>query len=72
MNAFYTLYKVFYKETIKAMINMISVDLVVYDETEHFRDYNDPLFYYPYAPRRTQLSNLKFTIPEDGSNYQLT
>jgi hypothetical protein len=39
MNAYYNMYKIHYKETIKAMVNSVDIKLVAYDETEHFHDY---------------------------------
>ena len=51
------------------MLNTIDIELVAYDETEYFRDYNDPLFNYPYTPRKTKLSTLKFNIPTEGEDY---
>ena len=38
------------------------VSLVLYDETEHYRDYNHPLFNYPYGPRKTALYNYNFKV----------
>lgn len=47
--------------------------VVVYDEIEKFRNSNNPLFDYPYEPRKNLLSEFgfNFKIPEssDGKNY---
>lgn len=45
------------------------MDLVVYDETEYFRQSGDPLFDYPYTPRKTKLSTVTFVIPGSGKDY---
>ena len=41
------------------------IDLVMYDETEFFREHNHPLFNYPYTPRKNMLSSYKLSIPID-------
>ena len=50
--------------------------LVVYDEIEKFRPSNNPLFDYPYEPRKNMLSefDFDFEIPEmaNGENYDYT
>ena len=32
------------------------MDLVLYDETEYFREFNDPLFDYPYQRQKNIIS----------------
>ena len=44
-------------------------DLIVYDESEYFRDYNDPEFFYPYIPRKSVLSSFKLTLPSGNDDY---
>jgi len=39
------------------------MELVVYDETEYFRDWDHPLFNYPYMPRKTKLQSFKIYVP---------
>ena len=63
MNAYYTQFKQFYRAQITKMLNTFDIELVVYDETEYFRAWNDPLFTYPFTPRKTKLTTLKFSIP---------
>lgn len=55
MNAYYSFYKTYYREAIKAMVNTVNIELITYDETEHFHNYNDPLFNYPFADRKSIL-----------------
>ena len=39
------------------------IELVLYDETEYFREYNDPEFDYPFTKRKSKLQSFKFWIP---------
>jgi len=43
------------------LIEMFNFELVVYDETEFFRDAGDPLFDYPYS---NQKNNLNYYAPQ--------
>jgi len=45
------------------------IDLVLYDETEYFRQYDHPLFNYPYTPRKNLLSSQKFNLQFNNTNY---
>jgi hypothetical protein len=45
----------YYKDKIEKMLESFKVELVVYDESEYFRAYNDPQFNYPFAPRKSRL-----------------
>jgi hypothetical protein len=45
------------------LIEMFNFELVVYDETEFFRDAGDPLFDYPYS---NQKNNLNYYAPQLG------
>lgn len=44
--------------------------MVAYDETEYFRQYNDPQFYYPFTKRKQNLGSFKFEIPDSSKDYQ--
>lgn len=50
-------------------IQAFTIEHIVYDETEYFRSYDDPLFNYPFAARKTVIDNWKLGIPEEGENY---
>lgn len=43
--------------------------MVVYDETEYFRQFDDDQFRYPFTPRKQRLSSYQFFIPEEGDDY---
>ena len=45
---------------------MYDFEILVYDETEYFRDYNSPEFNYAYEPRKTKLHSIpiKFIIDQ--------
>ena len=47
------------------------MDLIVYDEIEYFREWDSPLFDYPYTPRKNEIQSYKFKIPfnPDTSGY---
>jgi hypothetical protein len=38
------------------------IELIVYDEVELFRDYNDPDFEYPFQKRKEVVSMVNFQI----------
>ena len=48
------------------ILSKLSFELVLYDEIEKFRDFDDKNFNYPYQPRKTKLNS--FTL--DNSNFQ--
>ena len=47
-------------------MSKLSFELVLYDEIEKFRDYDDSQFNYPYQPRKTKLNS--FTL--DNSQFE--
>lgn len=40
--------------------DLVDFELVIYDETETFRDHDSDQFHYPYGPRKTTLN--KFNL----------
>ena len=48
------------------IFSKLNFELVLYDEIEKFRDYDDPEFNYPYQPRKTKLNSFTF----DNSKFQ--
>ena len=44
------------------MLLQFNFELVFYDETEFFREFDDPEFMYPYMPRKQTVAEYKFTI----------
>jgi len=52
------------------------MEVVVYDEIEKFRSYNNPQFSYPYQKRKNNLGDLNFAweVPysDSTSNYDYT
>ena len=58
---------VFFQDYVRDdILSKLSFELVLYDEIEKFRDYDDPEFDYPYQPRKTKLNS--FTL--DNTNFQ--
>ena len=59
--------QVSYIEYINSLFSTIEFELVLYDEVEYFKNYNDPEFDYPYSDRKTKLGsfNLDINITED-------
>ena len=53
-----------YESSIAELFATYDYDLVIYDEIENFRNYNDDQFHYPYSKRKTNALTLKF-------NYKL-
>ena len=47
----------------------LSFELVMYDETEYFRQFNDPEFNYPFIPRKNLINSYKFNIPWPKEDY---
>ena len=47
------------------------MEIVIYDENEKFRQYNDPEFMYPFEKRMNTLNEFlfKFVVPDDGKDY---
>jgi hypothetical protein len=45
-------------------------ELVIYDEQEYFKKYNDDEFFYPYQRRKTKLGTFSFyTIIDETYDY---
>ena len=51
------------------VLKKLEIDLVIYDESQYFREYDDPLFKYPFSPRKTRFNNLRFQI-WNTTNYK--
>ena len=47
---------------INSIFKTFDSELVLYDEFEDFRQWNDPLFKYPYTKRKSILDSYKFQI----------
>jgi len=64
----------FFYDKKNQIIDLYEVELIVYDETEHFRNWNHPEFNYPYANRKNYQGgfNLNFTNENDEYNYPQT
>lgn len=70
MNYYYGEYVAYYEVKIQTMMKTFDIELVVYDETEYFREFDDPEFNYPFQPRKSILSAYKFEIPPvTGDDY---
>ena len=71
MATYYKKYKEFFRTKLRKEILEFDIDLVLYDETEFFRQHDHPLFNYPYTPRKNMLSSYKFNLPFDDPEYKL-
>ena len=40
----------------------MDIELLVYDETEYFQEWNSTLFNYPYVPRKTIIESFKMNF----------
>ena len=68
----YTFYQDYMYGLINEILSKYEVSLVIYDETEYFRDYNDVLFKYPYVPQKTILHNFNFNVdPINTYDYDI-
>ena len=43
--------------------------MVIYDEQEYFKKYNDEEFFYPYQKRKTKMGSFSFNILIDEATY---
>lgn len=64
MISYYNKFQTYYFAQMSAKLKQYDVDLIVYDETEFFRPWNDPLFDYPYVKRKNHLTSYKFTFDQ--------
>jgi hypothetical protein len=64
MEHYYTAFQKSYLADINKKLKLLSIEVVVYDETEFFRDYDDPNFSYPFEKRKNLLTSFKFQIPD--------
>ena len=65
-----------YKVHVSGLFEKFDMEVVVYDEIEKFRSYNNPQFSYPYQKRKNNLGDLNFAweVPysDSNSNYDYT
>jgi len=47
------------------MLKGFDLELIIYDETENFREWDDGLFMYPYMRRKNILNSYKFELVND-------
>ena len=40
----------------------MDIELLVFDETEYFQEYDSPSFNYPYVPRKTIIESFKMNF----------
>lgn len=62
-----------FKNYINDLFTEFEFELVVYDEVEYFKKYNNPEFFYPYQRRKTKIGTFSFNIlineVSDSQNY---
>lgn len=58
-----------YKNHVNNLFGAFEFELVMYDEQEYFKKYNDDDFFYPYQPRRTKLGTFSFNILINEDTY---
>ena len=67
---YYGQFQLWYFSQISSKLKEFDVELVIYDEMEHFRQWNNPLFPYPYSLRKNVLNSYKFNFDnKDETNY---
>jgi hypothetical protein len=55
---------------LNARIKEFDIELVVYDEVEYFKQWDDDSFNYPYTPRKTLIGSYKFDITNRSIDYE--
>ena len=70
MKAFYETYQDYYYEQINEKLKEFTFDLIVYDESEYFRDIDDAEFDYPYTRRKSVLQSFKVQLPDNKRNVE--
>jgi hypothetical protein len=51
-----------YKQEVTDLFHEFQIELIVNDEVEQFRNYDDTQFYYPYQKRKEVLNQVGFQI----------
>ena len=78
MTAYYKQYQQYFQNVIATKFLKYDIDLILYDETEYFQDWNHPEFNYPYTQRKNVLSSFKValdipqTVEKKDYSYQNT
>jgi hypothetical protein len=62
MNSFYTAFADYFEGKINGLLRANEISLVIYDETEYFRDWYDDNFPYPFVGRKNILSNNRYSV----------
>ena len=55
-----------YENEIERIMSSFLFDVVVYDESELFRQHDDELFTYPYEPRKTIVGKYELSLKQEG------
>ena len=57
---------------IDGLLQSFDIELIVYDEVENFKSYDDPEFNYPFERRKNLLSRYTFatSIDQETSDYE--
>ena len=53
----------------EVLFKKYELDLILYDEVEKFRDWNEDYFSYPYQDRKTIISEVITPVYEIGERY---
>jgi hypothetical protein len=62
-------HELFWKE-IEKLYRKYELDLVLYDEIEKFREWNDEQFVYPFQDRKTIISEVIMDMAEGLADYE--
>jgi hypothetical protein len=65
--AYYNLYVEKFRQSQQKLLSMMQVELVVYDETETFRESNDIQFNYPYSDRKQIIGTYKLKFENEAT-----
>jgi len=66
--AYYNLYVEKFRQSQQKLLSMMQVELVVYDETETFRESNDIQFNYPYSDRKQIIGTYKLKFENEATS----
>lgn len=66
---YYKMYQDFFMSELNVLLADLEVELIIYDEIEHFRSWDHPQFNYPFTPRKSHEETFKLNFSNSDQDY---
>ena len=65
----FSAYQTYLRLFLQSHFDTLGMEVVVYDETEYFREWDDDLFKYPFSNRKKKISEFEVNINQNNDKY---